>query len=152
MPKEQLTAYNKALDILSRRDHTEYEMRNKLKNKKYTASQINNTINKLFTNNLLNDVAFAEQYITGTIRHKEVGPRWLQQKLKQRGVEDNIINEAIEDSLNKNKQLELIQQAITKWQNLYPKYAADRTRLTRFLLSRGFQIPDINASINNTQN
>jgi regulatory protein len=152
MIKEQLSPYNKALDILSRRDHTEYEIRTKLKQKKYTATQINDTIDKLFVNKLLNDSAFTERYITTTIRHKEVGPRWLHQKLKQRGVRENIISEANANLLNENKQLKLIKQAIIKWQKLHSQHATDRTRLTRFLLSRGFQMQSINQEINNILN
>lgn len=152
MIKEQLSPYNKALGILSRRDHTEYEMRTKLKQKGYTASQINDTINKLFVNKLIDDSAFAQRYILSTIRYKAVGPRWLQQKLKQKRIEDNIVNEVIADLLDENKQLELIKQAITKWRKLHFRHAADRTRLTRFLLSRGFQMQNINQAINNTPN
>ena len=152
MIKEQLSPYNKALDILSRRDHTEYEMRTKLKQKKYSGAQINGAVNKLFVNKLLDDAAFAQRYISSTIRCKAVGPRWLQQKLKQKGIEDNIISETIAGLLDENKQLELIQQAIAKWRKLHPRHAADRTRLTRFLLSRGFQMQTFNQAINISTN
>lgn len=152
MIKEQLSSYNKALDILGRRDHTEYEMRNKLKQKKYTAFQINDTINKLLVNKLLDDSAFARRYILSAIRYKAVGLRFLRQKLKQKGIGDNIVSEAIADSLDENKQLELIKQAITEWRKLHPRHAADRTRLIRFLLSRGFQMQNISREINNSPN
>lgn len=152
MIKEQLSPYNKALDILSRRDHAEHEMRTKLKQKKYTAAQIDDTINKLFANKLLDDHVFTERYILSIIRYKAVGPRWLQQKLKQRGVGDSIISEVIANLLDEDKQLELAQEAITKWQKLHSQHTTDRTRLTRFLLSRGFQIQNINQAINNPSN
>jgi regulatory protein len=152
MIKEQLSPYNKALDILSRRDNTEYEIRTKLKQKKYSDLEINEAINRLFDNKLLNDAEFAERYITSIIRHKEVGPRWFQQKLKQKGVGESIINEAIANLLNESMQLTLIQQAIKKWQKLHAQHSADKIRLTRFLLSRGFQAQTINQEINNILN
>ncbi len=152
MIKQKLSPYNKALDILSRRDHTEHEMRTKLKQKEYTVEQINDTIDRLFTNNLLDDPLFAERYILSTIRYKAVGPRWLQQKLKQRGIEENIISEEIASLLDEKQQQNLIQQAIAKWQKLHSQHAADKIRLTRFLLSRGFQAQIINQEINNNLN
>lgn len=149
MIKEQLSPYNKALDILSRRDHAEHEVRTKLKQKKYTAAQIDDTINKLFANKLLDDHTFAERYILSIIRYKAVGPRWLQQKLKQRGVGESVINETLANLLDEDKQLELTQEATVKWQKLHSQHVTDRTRLTRFLLSRGFQTQSINQAINN---
>ena len=54
--------YNKALDILSRREHSAYELKLKLHKKFEAISEIEEVIIRLENNNLLNDFRFAETY------------------------------------------------------------------------------------------
>ena len=54
--------YNKALDIISRREHSIKEVNEKL-TKKFNADEIiESVIEKLLSNNLINDSRFAEMY------------------------------------------------------------------------------------------
>ena len=52
--------YNKALDILSRREHSVLELNQKLQKKFDTEYDIQETISRLKKNNLLNDYRFSE--------------------------------------------------------------------------------------------
>ena len=51
--------YNKALDILSRREHSVLELKQKLQKKFDTEYDIKKTISRLKKNNLLNDYRFS---------------------------------------------------------------------------------------------
>ena len=49
------SVYNKALDIISRREHSEKEIKNKLLKKFDNAELIDEVISKLIKNNVLNE-------------------------------------------------------------------------------------------------
>ena len=55
--------YNKALDLLSRREHSRKELYLKLTKRFESKENINLTLDKLEENNLLSDSRFAEEYV-----------------------------------------------------------------------------------------
>ena len=61
--------YNKALDLVSRREHSCYELIQKL-NKRFpeTMHIIEDVVQKLVRNNILNDERFAEMYLNARAR------------------------------------------------------------------------------------
>ena len=60
--------YNKALDLLSRREHSSKEIREKLLLRFDDNIIINSVITKLEENNLINDTRFAEAYVSSRKR------------------------------------------------------------------------------------
>ena len=129
--------------ILSRRDHSIFEVQTKMRRKGFTAAQIHSAITKLKKLRLLDDHAFARKYVKETLHFKAVGPRWLVRGLKQKGIGESIIKEALAKNLTPAREQELINQAAAKWRRLHPSTGSgqapkDRQRLTRFLVSRGF--------------
>ena len=87
--------YNKALDIISRREHSLKEIKNKVLRKYDVEDTIVSVIEKLVTNNLLNDARFAEMY-TRSRKRKGFGPTRISYELSTKGVKDYLIDEAIE--------------------------------------------------------
>ena len=55
--------YNKALDIISRREHSQKELTGKLLNKFSEEEIVNSVINNLVEKNLLNDSRYSEAYV-----------------------------------------------------------------------------------------
>ena len=55
--------YNKALDLLSRREHSRKELYLKLVKRFESKEDINSSLDKLEENNLLRDSRFAEEYV-----------------------------------------------------------------------------------------
>jgi len=131
--------------ILARRDHSEAEIRAKLKRKKFAPAQIDTTINKLTKLGLINDQSFTATYINSTLNYKAVGPKWLAYKLKQKGIAQTIIDQAIADIFTDQKEHELAQQAADSWRRTHPRHTGDRQRLTRHLISRGFSYQTVNS-------
>ncbi|MEX1112029.1 MAG: regulatory protein RecX [Candidatus Andersenbacteria bacterium] len=127
-----------AQDVLSRRDHSEAEMRQKLSRKGFSAPDIQETIDWLYEQKLLDDRAYAARYVESILRSKTVGPRWIAAKLKQRGVEQQYITEVLTQLMPPEKERELMAEASESWKRLHQKHATDKARLTRFLASRGF--------------
>ena len=67
-------AYNKSLDFLSYREHSELELKNKLLKKSFEGSLVHEVIDKLVAKNLVNNERFADAYVSSRKR-KGFGPK-----------------------------------------------------------------------------
>ena len=76
MSEESSLIYNKALDILSRREHSAKELIFKLEKKFDSTEEIFLTVSKLKKNNLLNDFRYTRSICSSTKR-KGFGPKKL---------------------------------------------------------------------------
>lgn len=127
-----------AQDILSRRDNSEFEMRQKLARQGFQAEEIEETITWLKEKKLINDAVLARRYTESIIRTKAVGRRYVSYKLKEKRISDEAIQEALAELMSEEVQKELAQKATETWQKQHKKHAQDKNRLRRFLMSRGF--------------
>lgn len=82
----------KALELLSLREHGSGELRTKLLQKGYDKVIIAEVIDYLKKKNYLNDERFAELYSEELIQRKQLGPMKVKEKLFQRGIALQIIN------------------------------------------------------------
>ena len=87
--------YNKALDLLSRREHSRKELYLKLAKRFELKEDINLTLDRLENNNLLSDSRFAEEYVRAR-RKKGFGPIKISAELEKRGVNDLLISSEID--------------------------------------------------------
>lgn len=152
--------YYQAQDILSRRDHSEAEVRDKLRRKKFTDSQIDPVITQLKEKRLLDDQRFATTYIENTVLFKPVGPRWLKMKLRSKRVADGLIEAALSEAFTGDRETQLLQQAAATWRRSHRPPASDSShnsrlhqqRLYRFLISRGFSSGKISDLLSRSNN
>ena len=86
--------YNKALDILSRREHSKQELKLKLSAKFEDINLIRDAIDRLEKNNLLNDSRFAEMYVS-IRKRKGFGPKRISYELSNKGIEESVSNQII---------------------------------------------------------
>ena len=86
--------YNKALDLLSRREHSRKELYLKLVKRYESKEDINSALDKLEENNLLSDSRFADEYVQAR-RRKGFGPIKITVELEKRGVEELLISNQI---------------------------------------------------------
>ncbi len=130
--------YYQAQDILSRRDHSEAEVRQKLTRKGFSSSEVQSVIEWLYTKKLLDDKLVAERYVSSVLSYKTIGPRWLKMKLRQRGVDSETLDETISAAFAEpGREEQLLEEAATSWQRRV-RHPADKERLARFLAGRGF--------------
>ena len=95
MNEEQFTIiYNKALDLLSRREHSKKEISDKLLIRFDDKEIIDLVINKLNSNNLINDYRFAELYVMSRKR-KGFGPKKIAFELLGKGINESVSKEII---------------------------------------------------------
>ena len=86
--------YNKALDILSRREHSKQELKLKLSAKFEDINLIREAIDRLEKNNLLNDSRFAEMYVS-IRKRKGFGPKKISYELSSKGIEESVSSQII---------------------------------------------------------
>ncbi len=127
-----------AIDILSRRDNSVREMRQKLKKKGVLEEEIEDTITWLQEKKLLDDRVFAQKKAESIFRTKIVGPSYIRMKLKSAGIEDTIIEETLDAFADGEQWQDRARKAIAQWKKAHPKHTEDKTRHMRFLASRGF--------------
>lgn len=128
--------YNKALDLVSRREHSQYELIQKL-NKRFpeTMPIIEEVVKKLAVNNILNDERFAEMYLNSRAR-KGFGPKKIEMELNFKKVDSSFIAIAIAEyeSWTENAQNELLK----KFKGVKPTDYNSKMKQKQFLFNRGF--------------
>ena len=142
MSSEAFTiVYNKALDLVSRREHSRHELMQKL-DQRYpeTSSIIEEVLDKLEINKILDDERFAEMYLNSRAR-KGFGSKKIEMELNSRKVNSLFISNAIEayESWLENAQKVLKK----KFKDQKPVDYQSKMKQKQFLFSRGFSAPII---------
>ena len=136
------TVYNKALAIVSRREHSEKELKNKLLEKFDAPEIIEQVVLKLIENNLINDVRFAEMYVL-IRKRKGFGPKKIQFELMARGIDDSISSLVITEE---GSWKEAAQKAFNKkFKNGASQEFKERNKQKTFLQNRGFSFEEIDS-------
>jgi len=136
-----IIVYNKALDLVSRREHSRHELMQKL-DKRYpeTSPIIEEVLDKLEINKILDDERFAEMYLNSRAR-KGFGPKKIEMELNSRKVNSLFISNAIEAYEN---WLENAQKVLKKkFKDQKPVDYQSKMKQKQFLFSRGFSAPII---------
>jgi len=136
-----IVVYNKALDLVSRREHSRHELMQKL-DKRYpnTTPIIEDVLDKLETNKILDDERFAEMYLNSRAR-KGFGPKKIEMELNSRKVNSLFISNAVEAY---ETWLENAQKVLKKkFKDQKPVDYQSKMKQKQFLFSRGFSAPII---------
>ena len=137
-------AKEKALWLISYRDHSEGELRQKLL-KDYGEEAVDKAVERLMELRLINDESFAKKYAE-SLSHKHLSQRQIQQKLRLKGIDKELSSETVED-LNLDEKEE-IRALIEKKYIRKLSDEADLRRTIAALQRRGFGYADIKAVIN----
>ncbi len=148
-------AWNRLLDravrILSVRDHSEQELRRKLmapvmsKNgpEEIDATQedYDRVIAWCYEHNYLDDSRFVARFITSRGR-KGYGPVRIRQELNQKGIPREITERAMRECEIDWSELAR-EQAVRKYGEPLPREFSEKVKVQRFLLYRGYLMEDI---------
>ena len=138
--------YNKSLDILSRREHSKKEIKEKLKKRFNEKEIVDDVVLKLLGNNLVNYKRFAESYVT-TRKRKGFGPKKIMFELISKGVEELIAKEVISLEGGWSEAAKL---AYTKkFVNNFNYKNKDKVKQKSFLQNRGFSFQQIESVFSN---
>lgn len=129
----------RALDYLARRPRSEWEVRDYLKRKEYDSPIIDTTLNKLSEYGYIDDVKFAQSWITSRRMLKPTSLRRLQQELMQKHVSRDVIAQALETDEGDEKSA--LRELVEK-KRQQTRYQDDQ-KLIAYLLRQGFNYGDI---------
>lgn len=90
-------AYNYAVSLLSRRDHSKKELLTKLRTKGY-GEGAEQALSKLENSGYIDDRRFALLYVRELINFKNFGKKRIEQELYKKGLDREIIREALESA------------------------------------------------------
>ena len=90
-------AYNYAVSLLSRRDHTVKEINDKLKQKGY-GQYASAAVLKLSEQGYLSDERFARMYVRELINLRKYGKKRIIQELMRKGVNRDIIDDVLSEA------------------------------------------------------
>lgn len=130
-------AYNKALELLSFKDYTSFEIKTKLYKKDYDDDVIENVINKLIEYNFINDERYANNYLSYSLKYKKHGKNKIVYSLRQKGIDKSILSSL---SFDEDKEYEY---ALILGEKKFNKLKEDKNKkekIYRYLLSRGYNI------------
>ena len=134
--------YNKALDIISRREHSAKEVTSKLLKKFNEPDLIAATLSRLKDNNLVNDERYAEMY-TQIRKRKGFGPKRIKYELSSKGIDDSLSSAIIEDE---GGWQEAAKNAFNKkFKNGIALEYKDKAKQKIFLQNRGFTFQEIDS-------
>lgn len=88
------TAYQRCIDLLSRREHSQVELRRKMQHSGVDDQLIEVVLTRLQTDNYQSDERFAEVFTRSRVARK-YGAKKITYELKQKGIENHLVNQEI---------------------------------------------------------
>lgn len=139
--KELTTALRRrAMDYLARREHSRFELQNKLREKFETPGDalIASVLDKLEADNLLSNTRFAESYVRSRIS-RGYGPMYIRHQLRQRQVDSVLVDQVL--TFDEQDWTDVLVDALAKKVAEAPQRGSKQwLKLQRFSQSRGFTV------------
>ena len=133
---DRQTALNKAVACLARREHSAFELQQKLKRAGIATGLASEVVGDLQRQGLVSDQRFAEAFIRFR-SGKGYGPQRMELELNEKGVDRSLISQAMEYSECNWERL-AIDVRTKKFGTGQPADYKERARQARFLQYRGF--------------
>lgn len=121
------------------------EVRRKMAALKMPPAEAERLLADLVEMNFVSDERFAESFIRGKMNIKWWGKVKMRVELHQRGISDEIINQKF-DEIDDEQYFANLRYLVEKWSRENPQ--GEKVKLIKFLLSKGYEMGDINAILN----
>ena len=145
-PSENKIIRKKAMDYLSRREHSRYELYKKISTHNFNKDLINQELDLLIRDGLLSDERFVEAFIHSRKKNGK-GPLKISAELQQRGADESLINKYIEEIEN-SEWLDSAKQVVEKKLGNNQQLDYDnQLKMMKFLNNRGFTIDQVKLTI-----
>lgn len=130
------------VNLLSRREYSEYEIRCKMQEKAFSEEEIEQTIAHCRQKNWQNDRRFTENYINSRAQ-RGYGANRIKQELRQlKGIQTEVIDDVFMES-----EIDWSEIALTVLNKKFSDYRAKqdpktKQKIWRYMLSHGFYTED----------
>lgn len=149
--EEYNRCYNDALYLLGQRPYFEKALKDKLKQKDYKEETIKKVIVQLKANGYLNNETLAEAFIHDKKKFTKKGPRAIANALYAKGVDSNIIQNALDEQYDLEEEVENCKILLAKKVDYYQRRCSDsytlKGKLYAFLAQRGYSSTAIKRAI-----
>jgi len=133
-------ALNTALRILARRDHSRYELVQKLKQRGFSREDIDDAISSCERFDYINDEQTAQIYIR-QLKRKGYGKKRIQLELNKKGLKGTRIQSILDQSVSETDEREGAERLVKKNIKRFTREKDPlkrRDKIYRFLHARGF--------------
>ncbi|MGP1599020.1 regulatory protein RecX [Peptoanaerobacter stomatis] len=139
LENQKKLAKQQALRILSSSSKTRKELINRLRQKKFTQDAVDYAMNFVDKYEFINEEDMAEKLVSGAYKHKKYSKRKIQNELRQKGIDYEVINELTSDIDDDEEYENAMHFAQKKYKSISAK---DNETIKRRLISalsyRGF--------------
>ena len=133
-------AMNTAVRILTNRDHSKYELKQKLQQRGFGSKVIKTVILECERFNYINDKRTADVYIS-QLKRKGFGKRYIRMALRKKRLSGTSIENILQENYTEDDELEIAGRLLEKKMKTFEREAGLKRRndkIYRFLYSRGF--------------
>ena len=141
---ENEMALNKATSFISKSQKSKKQVFDYLLKKGFDETSIDFAIKKLSEYNYVNDELFAKNFVK--YKTNSNGKRKILLELKQKGVEDSLAKQQIEEFSNDSENIKHVAQKYLKGKDLSD--IKTKQKAYRFLASKGYESSDILSALN----
>ena len=131
-----------ALGYLGYRARTVREVERYLDEKQYGEYEIMQVIDRLAELGLVNDTAFAEEFVASRLRTKPVSRRHLREQLYAHELPREVIDEALSTITDETERANALEVA-----KKYAEQFASLPRVTKRVLARGFSYETVKSAM-----
>lgn len=151
--RQELKTYEevkeKALHLLEFRSHSEKELKDKLLRYGASTEHIEDTLEFCRRYGFVNDSEYAKAKAKDLLNLKKFGLRRIRNELKSKGIDDNLIDEAIEE-LELDKLESNLKTMVEK--KLKGDFSLKNiNRCIRYFMYRGYELSDIRSCIHEAE-
>lgn len=143
---QQAKAMDAALRFLGPRPRSEREIRDRLARHEFDPQIVDGIIVRLRRMRLVDDAAFAEYWVEQRATHKPRGARLLKQELRQKGVSQDVVTEALPDEDDAEGAYRSAQRKAVSLRALDER--TFKQRLGGFLQRRGYGYETVKTIVN----
>jgi len=133
-------AMTEAHRLIDHRMRTRRELAVKLKSRGRTDEVIDQVLDRLENAGLIDDGRFARLWIDERLRRRPAGLSLLRRELRQKGIDAEIVDTALEESASREGETERAYEALRRQSHRYARLDRDAAhrRMVAFLARRGF--------------
>ena len=118
---DRYRAYRASINYLAYRARSQTEIERHLKRKGFSPKTIFKTIDRLRSQNYLDDLAFARTWVKGRMSRKPASKSALRYELHQKGIDDKIIKQVMMDVDDGELSRACAEKKLRLWGNLEPE-------------------------------
>ena len=137
---------NKLMKYVIFKKRTEKEVRIKCKQLDYTEDYIDEVIDYLKESDYINDEIYIQKYIQNVIKLKKCSVFEIKMDLIRRGVDDDLIEKYIDDTIYEYEELCAVELAQKKY-----KVDGDIDKVKRYLMNKGYTHSNVTKAIDNLE-